>query len=112
MSAHTPGPWWPNTNSVGSWEVRTRRDVDEADPRADYGTDYGAYVCTGIGDHTEKRTRGNEEANARLIAAAPDLLEALEDLIGNYKENKGAGLGIGPIMKAKTAIAKAKGETP
>ena len=45
-----------------------------------------------------------------LIAAAPDLYEALEDLLENYKENKGEGLGIGPIMKAKQALAKARGE--
>ena len=50
-------------------------------------------------------------ANARLIAAAPDLYEALEDLLENYKENKGEGLGIGPIMKAKQALAKARGES-
>ena len=45
-----------------------------------------------------------------LVDAAPDLYEALEDLLENYKENKGEGLGIGPIMKAKQALAKARGE--
>ena len=51
----------------------------------------------------------NAEANACLIAAAPDLLEALEDL------ERTAGL---PAMvddparvAARAAIAKAKGET-
>ncbi len=41
-----------------------------------------------------------------------ELLEALEGLLENYKYNQGQGLGIGPITKAKTAIAKAKGKTP
>ena len=45
-----------------------------------------------------------------LVDAAPDLYEALEDLLKNYKENKGEGLGIGPIMKATQALAKARGE--
>ena len=89
MSAHTPGPWTVG----GDTQFMNQVEIWPA-----IGCAYGA---------------GPEViANARLIAAAPDLLEALEDLIGNYKENKGAGLGIGPIMKAKTAIAKAKGETP
>lgn len=52
------------------------------------------------------------EANARLIAAAPDLLEALEEILGH---NYIAFVEEGPISddewkRAKAAIAKAKGE--
>lgn len=53
-------------------------------------------------------------ANARLIAAAPELLEALSNIIEHFdlKEKSvvhspGAGFSVG---KAKTAIAKATGE--
>ena len=56
-------------------------------------------------------TRNENKYDGYLIAAAPDLYEALEDLLENYKENKGEGLGIGPIMKAKQALAKARGES-
>lgn len=56
---HTPGPWTARRMHAGGWDV--------FDPRGrDVVTVYGG----GVG--IESR-----EANARLIAAAPDLLEAL-----------------------------------
>jgi hypothetical protein len=52
-------------------------------------------------------------ANARLIAAAPDLLEALQDLFGADMERVLMGDGkedqIAAIAKARAAIAKAIG---
>jgi hypothetical protein len=51
-----------------------------------------------------------DEANARLIAAAPTMLEALEELIGEVRET---GLAVASALtKARAAIAAAKGETP
>ena len=50
-------------------------------------------------------TTAEREANARLIAAAPELLEALEELLAETWIN-GAFAD-----KARAAIAKAKGET-
>ena len=51
------------------------------------------------------------EANAALIVRAvnshEELVEALKGLLENYKLNKGAGLGLGPIYKAKAALQKA-----
>jgi hypothetical protein len=110
MSAHTPGPWWPRMDGSGRWGVKTYRDKEESDPYANYGCEYGATICGGIGDHTEKRTYGNGEANAHLIAAAPDLLEALEaalllvDMSTSYRREDIA-------QQSRAAIAKAKGET-
>lgn len=63
----------------------------------------------GVGDHTEKRTSGNEKANAQLIAAAPDLLEALENLLA-VREGKG-GTRYHCDEIARAAIAKTRGET-
>jgi hypothetical protein len=37
-----------------------------------------------------------------------ELLNALESLVKNYEYNKCKGLGLGPLFKAKQAIAKAK----
>ena len=102
MSAHTPGPWADD---------KAAHDA----PYQDIDIKAGSHrtVCTiWIDDAPVHDFNAEQNANARLIAAAPDLLEALEDLIRNHKENKGEGLGIGPLMKAKAAIAKAKGETP
>jgi hypothetical protein len=47
------------------------------------------------------------EANAKLIAAAPDLLEALENL-----ENDDGQIPAHAWNLCQAAIAKAKGETP
>jgi len=47
-------------------------------------------------------------ADARLIAAAPDLLEALENLLKVYEGEGGTQYHAGDIARA--AIAKAKGE--
>jgi hypothetical protein len=50
------------------------------------------------------------QANAKLIAAAPDLLEALEHLVAQletYGFDTGAHFGLG-IKQAHKAIAKAK----
>lgn len=47
-------------------------------------------------------------ANARLIAAAPDMLEALKECLEAF-----AALGIDatlPVLHARAAIAKAKGQ--
>ena len=55
------------------------------------------------------RTSGyidESHANANLIAAAPDMYEALHMLL----DANGAGLKIAATMKAKTALAKADGE--
>jgi NOL1/NOP2/fmu family ribosome biogenesis protein len=56
------------------------------------------------------------KANARLISAAPDLVEALEDAIGDYDAwVKDAHVTPNESLqawtnKARAAIAKAKGE--
>jgi hypothetical protein len=47
-----------------------------------------------------------QEANARLIAAAPDLLSALEDLYAVTPDNEGCVLGAA-CRVARYAIAKA-----
>ena len=56
----------------------------------------------------------SQEANARLIAAAPDLLDALEAIRLAYVGHL-AGVGADPAQselnqRACAAIAKAKGE--
>ena len=73
MSAHTPGPWWARKNSAGDWDVQTLRD---SYPDMPEGSDTGAYIASVYNDTTDSRTRGKNEANARLIAAAPELLDA------------------------------------
>ena len=88
MSKHTPGPWRFEPHSVDS--------------------NYMLIYCSntpGEGDNVRGYCGA---ANARLIAAAPDLLEALQRLIesGDVRDAGEAGA----LKQARAAIAKATGE--
>lgn len=72
MSKHTPGPW----EVAGEFRVRSKADPD----RGICST--GSYF-DGRRD-TEEQHRENM-SNARLIAAAPDMLEALEEVYQAYE---------------------------
>ena len=65
MSKHTPGPWWID------WNV-SRLDIFSSDAATLVATLRRSALSEGI-DETAK-------ANARLIAAAPELFEALREL--------------------------------
>lgn len=92
MAEHTPGPWnWDEGQGVITkewngfpWHVAT---VDMSE----------------LGWHEDDRCKSRENgANARLIAAAPDMLEALELFVH--------GNDLAEAMHvARNAIAKAKG---
>lgn len=86
MSNHTPGPWsyWSGYNPFDKIEAQvTAEDGDIV-----------------IASYNHLIEEG--EANARLMAAAPDLLSALEDLIDSR--------GMEDLEPARKAIAKARGE--
>lgn len=109
---HTPGPWWPVksvVNGIDRYSVHTLRDDLDMDR---IGSDFGATICSGIGDHTESRTRGNEKANANLIAAAPDMIDILTDLVARWDsfDEYGPDALDDIIDRARTAIDKAKGQ--
>jgi hypothetical protein len=101
MSTHTPGPW-VEFNAI---------DSD--------GNSLPCVIATAgnICIVEQWATGGCEEsqANARLIAAAPDMLAALEMAVGRWDKYGppecmyGAGDGR-MIGQMKAAIAKAKGE--
>lgn len=104
---HTQGPW--GISGAGN---KTRLIF-----RA---TDTSVYpVCEVTADNLNRYGAGDLDANAALIAAAPELLEALEELVlqsaGNdpvevMKLAKDANWPfINSVKKAREAIAKAKG---
>lgn len=74
--------------------------------------DGSSYVISEAFGRVSERTRPNAEANARLIAAAPELYEALEDALkGWLATTSEPGLNLGEIeKKMKAALAKARGE--
>ena len=101
MSGHTPGPW--------DWYWR------ESDGEADCGVYWEKYqgqaysVCRAPRYQTEEQWA----ADARLIAAAPELLEALIDArkqLEAYEEALNGEDYNSPRINA--AIAKATGEQP
>jgi hypothetical protein len=65
---HTPGPWFTDSDGDGKPFAIVTSTHDSAGPDDDVCEVYG-------GNCDDDATR---EANARLIAAAPDLLAALE----------------------------------
>jgi hypothetical protein len=94
----TPGPW-----SVGPTHVVRRQFRNEHNQRV---THWVAECCNQVG-----REREETEANARLIAAAPELYEAVEGVVawidGDYADDTPEGRR---IMAAKLALAKARGD--
>lgn len=104
MSKHTPGPW--------AYALEYGPSVTEL-PRITTVARCANYVI-GLpseypgGNYRDGDPSGDEEADARLIAAAPELLEALELLTAGI-ENSVSDTYI-PLVKARAAIAKATGE--
>lgn len=99
MGKHTPGPWVAHDGTQhggrrwGCWDVF-------ADDKP------GTYVA-GV-----NRDNPDDEANARLIAAAPELLKAAERAERMLAEVTPANSYAGsPLAELRTAIAKATGES-
>lgn len=105
---HTPGPWSIEYPLPGDTSHCAKSGCQMA-IQAPIGPD----VCW-IRSFSEWSEMA--KANARLIAAAPELLEALENIWDFLAEDDGEGacspLYQSSIDKVKAAIAKAKGETP
>ena len=92
IDKHTPGPWWFAETDINPFD----------------GT---VYYAAGVGDR--ELTKPIDKANARMIAAAPDLLAALESLLSCTELNldeleSDTAL---KINKALAAIKKAKGKS-
>lgn len=85
---HTPGPWAIN---IQEWVSGEKNYYVE-----DEGSDNS--ICKVFQKPLERET----SANAKLIAAAPDLLEALLDCVSDYPNISQATIDF-----AKKAIAKA-----
>lgn len=96
---HTPGPWYalPQQSSNSAYYIK--------------GSDRNGEMQTiGLGAVAiiPRSTRKPVDANARLIASAPSLFDALRDAIECF-QNTG-GLTDAAVDKACRALARAKGE--
>lgn len=90
MSKHTPGPWYVGREDQNTGEIEV---VSEDRP----------YICLVFPGAIDEVT----PANARLIAAAPELLEAL---IGFMNEFGDKSINNKNVWNARSAIAKATGK--
>lgn len=81
---HSPGPWTINSNGDGTHYLTAGKGLDVADTRS----------CT------------DEPANARLIAAAPDLYAACKALLALHADD-GTRDDVTEWKAARAALAKA-----
>lgn len=89
-SKHTPGPWTATIDR----EISDKCFIDALPD------------CPPVA-----LTMGKDmEANARLIAGAPDLLAALENVLSAVAYDDGPARDILNLDEIRAAIAKAKGE--
>lgn len=100
---HTPGPWSYAPAVPGAQRCFYIAGNQDANNReVDIGTVEGGYYSC--------------EANARLIAAAPDLLEALIDTLDFLERHSNRWDGVNGkhpqvvVTAARAAIAKAEGK--
>jgi hypothetical protein len=118
VSAHTPGPWRIVEEPPCTW---SNGEVDHGGFRIDAdGIEQLAYIWRNSrrwGTDHEPFGAPQAEGNARLIAAAPELLEALLGMIGLVEliiptlkgEQKGTMSTNHRVLAAGIAIAKARG---
>ena len=91
MSKHTPGPWvverWQvKHGGCYGWSIRPVRH----DTGAVTGHQIACqYECPGIENFNLPNDGSTDEANLRLIAAAPDLLAALEKCLSAMSMQEG-----------------------
>lgn len=103
MGKHTPGPWTYGTSNEG-WTF----DIYQADV-AGY-TKESSDVATLHARTVECDPKCVQEANARLIAAAPDLLQFAKEFLKDYQSEEGMASMKYYAKIAYEAITKATGE--
>lgn len=108
---HTPGPWVNDPHNTGAIG-----DVSES----------ATGTCVAQAQARQPLAAGKPDveraANARLIAAAPEMLEALEQAASSFDSIRGAvesnqvvdkdvhGLAVARMNEIRAVIAKARGE--
>lgn len=103
MSKHTKGPW--HTKRVDNLILKKNSSANLLLDKDDFGIG----ILSSWKDSPE--TEEEATANANLIAAAPDMLEALEtarEWIDFCKFSVGGGLSV--LKEIDAAIAKARSE--
>ena len=115
MSEYTKGPWELSgkTDWSGNDKVQHMTYVGEIIENHDTA-DYRGGICRlQSAEHIKGITTEECEANAHLIAAAPDMYEALSDMVSimDYLKQSDPSYSNAPAYKrAVAAISKAEGK--
>lgn len=79
MTKHTPGPWRVDeTKALGAYGVWT----DYACPHNPHGDDNPCLIASVFPSNQSDLPREERDANARLIAAGPELLDLARNVVG------------------------------
>jgi hypothetical protein len=101
---HTPGPWLLTPRQKPNGYDLSGRNSQH------FITDITHYKHDGICNHIIDEMNEEQEANAHLIAAAPELLEALELMVIKFGTDEiGNDLNHYAVKQANKAIKKARG---
>jgi len=107
-TAHTPGPWTnQNGNISGQWETGKKVGIALVGITHFCGEEYGG--------PRDRRMAAEDKANARLIAAAPDLLRVLKHGVDSLDFGGKPTTALGHAIRewqaqARAAIAAAEGK--
>ena len=117
MTQHTPGPWYwvkyPKTKTIRLMGQKqlivmdfVRWGMQSAQPRFIRIVPRGMELMINA-----ENIDVDTDPNARLIAAAPELLAACEELVSHHDDGPWLGISIESILgRARAAIARARGE--
>ena len=113
MSKHTPGPW----ALLNGYDIFSELGADSGDGYKAPENDGWMIATVELGSvinddgETIEIGHGVARANAHLIAAAPELFEALDKLANGYSGCRWDTGLVPRIEMAKKALAKARGES-
>ena len=101
---HTKGTWYVERTSVIDGDFQGRILCKSSEK---LGTNGKPQIYIIVGEPEKRNGRGNiyYEANAKLIAASPDLIEVLDLIIGSMSLERVERFDL--LEKAKAAIKKA-----
>lgn len=93
----TPGPWRVNYSDIQA------KDYDSSE--------FNLTVARINAFSASREEQLEEIANAALIAAAPEMYEALENILAYLNQDPTAGDVTYAVSKVEQALAKARGES-
>lgn len=102
MSKHTPGPWTIERRADDGHRSGAQLGIIRGPKKSQWIADVGLLH--------ENDDRGGSLANAHLIAAAPELLEACIAALDEYEANDCDPEWCPAMNALRTAIAKATGK--